>query len=254
MARPGTLARGFGGLSKLALDALLPPRCLACGGPVDRSGALCAGCWERIDFVAPPYCACCGFPFAFDLGPGTLCGACTRDPPAFERARFVMRYDEASKGLVLGFKHGDRTEGAPTFAAWLARAGRDLLAEADLLIPVPLHRFRLFARRYNQAALLCRALGRSTGLQVVPDLLTRRRNTPPQGRLSPAARRRNVAGAFAVAPARRGALQGRRVLLVDDVMTTGATISACARVLLRAGAAAVDVLVLTRVVRAGYGN
>jgi ComF family protein len=243
MAHPGTLARGFGGLSKLALDALLPPRCLACGGPVDRSGGLCAACWERIHFVAPPYCARCGFPFAFDLGSEALCGACSRDPPAFERVR-----------LVLGFKHGDRTEGAATFAAWLARAGRELLAEADLLTPVPLHRFRLFARRYNQAALLCRELGRSTGLPVMPDLLTRRRNTPPQGRLSAAARRRNVAGAFVVAPARRGVLGGRRVLLVDDVMTTGATISACARVLLRAGAAAVDVLVLTRVVRPGYGN
>ncbi len=135
-----------------------------------------------------------------------------------------MRYGGSSKGLVLGFKHGDRTEGAPTFAAWLERAGGDLLAEADLLTPVPLHRLRLFARRYNQAALLCRALGRSTGLPVMQDLMTRRRNTPPQGRLSAAARRRNVAGAFAVAPARRGALRGRRVLLVDDVMTTGATV------------------------------
>lgn len=254
MARLDTLVRGLGGLPALALDALLPPRCLACGSPVDRSGALCAGCWERIDFAAAPHCACCGYPFAFDLGAGTLCGACAREPPAYDRSRFVMRYDDASKGLVLGFKHRDRTEGAPTFAAWLARAGAGLVAEADLLAPVPLHRIRLFTRRYNQAAMLCRALGRSTGLPVVPDLLVRSRNTPPQGRLSPAARRRNVAGAFAVAPGRRGVLEGRRVLLIDDVMTTGATVSACARVLRRGGAAGVDVLVLARVVRPSAAN
>jgi ComF family protein len=251
MARLDSLVRGLGGLPALALDALLPPRCLACGCPVDNSGALCAGCWERIDFAGPPHCACCGFPFAFDLGAGTLCGACAREPPAYDRARFVMRYGDASKGLVLGFKHGDRTEGAPTFAAWLARAGAELISEADLLAPVPLHRVRLFARRYNQAALLCRSLGRSAGLPVVHDLLIRRRNTPPQGRLSPAGRRRNVAGAFALAPSRRGALEGRRVLLIDDVMTTGATVSACAQVLRRSGAAGIDVLVLARVVRPG---
>ncbi len=249
MLRLDTLVRGLGGLPALALDALLPPRCLACGCPVDRRGALCATCWERIDFAAAPHCACCGYPFAFDLGTGSLCGACMRRPPAFDRARFVMRYDDASKGLVLGFKHSDRTEGAPTYAAWLARAGAELLAEADLLAPVPLHRIRLFTRRYNQAAMLCRALGQMSGRPVAADLLVRRRNTPPQGRLSPAARRQNVAGAFAVAPARRGALEGRRVLLIDDVMTTGATVSACAGVLRRGGAAGVDVLVLARVVR-----
>ena len=241
--------RGFGRITGRVFDALLPPRCLACGRPVEALGALCPGCWEGIDFVAPPFCACCGFPFAFDPGAGALCGVCSRAPPAFGRARTVMRYGDASKRLVLGFKHGDRTEGAPAYAGWLARAGAELIETAELIAPVPLHRIRLFTRRYNQAALLCHGLGRQSGLPVVPDLLLRRRHSPPQGRLSAAARRRNVAGAFAVTPAHRARLAGRRVLLVDDVMTTGATVSACAKALRRGGAAAVDVLVLARVVR-----
>ncbi len=160
-----------------------------------------------------------------------------------------MRYDQSSRALVLGFKYADRTEGAAGYGTWLARAGAGLVAEADLIAPVPLHWLRLFNRRFNQAALLAQALGRGAGVPVVADLLLRRRHTPSQGRLSPAQRRRNVAGAFAVKPARKALLEGRRVLLVDDVLTTGATVSACARTLRRGGAGAVDVLVLARVVR-----
>lgn len=242
----GTLRGG----SALALNALLPPRCLSCGVITDSVGALCPDCWEAVDFLAPPLCALCGLPFEFDPGAGALCGACGREPPAYARGRAVMAYNDASKRLLLGFKHGDRTDGAPAYGAWLARAGAELAADADVIAPVPLHPFRLFARRYNQAALLARALAGATALEVIPDLLRRRRNTPPQGRLSAAARRGNVAGAFAVRPARKAALSGRRVLLVDDVMTTGATLEACSKTLLRGGAAAVDVLVLARVLRA----
>ena len=237
-------------LPQLALNAVLPPRCLTCGALVERSGALCAACWSEVAFIAPPYCACCGLPFDYDLGPEALCGACAREAPAYARARAVMRYTEMSRRLVLAFKHGDRTEGAPAFGAWLARAGAELLAEADVIAPVPLHRWRLLGRRYNQAALLAHALGRESGLPVTADLLLRKRHTPSQGRLSLAARHRNVAGAFAVKPARRADLAGRHVLLVDDVLTTGATAAACARTLRRGGAVTVSVLVLARVVRA----
>lgn len=232
-----------------ALDAVLPPRCLRCGSTVDAVGALCPACWGAMDFLGPPLCICCGYPFEFDLGPGTLCGACARDRPAYGRARAVLRYDDASKDLILAFKHADRTDGAPAYGAWLARAGAELLAEAELIVPVPLHWSRLFARRYNQAALLALALGRASGLPVIPDLLRRRRRTPSQGRLSAHARRRNVAGAFSIGPAQGSAVAGRRVLLIDDVLTTGATAEACTRVLQRAGAEAVDVLTLARVVR-----
>jgi len=186
-------------LPRVALNALLPPRCLVCGAGVARPVALCGTCWGGLTYLAPPFCAACGFPFDYDLGADVLCGACNREPPRYDRARAVLRYDEASRGLLLAFKHGDRTEGAPAFGAWLARAGAELIADCDVILPVPLHRRRLFARRYNQSALLARALARETGLAVLPDALRRTRNTPSQGRLSPAARRRNVAGAFKAA-------------------------------------------------------
>jgi ComF family protein len=234
---------------RLVLDSLLPPRCLVTNEPVDRPGQLSPAAWQAIDFIAPPLCACCGVPFEVDLGPETLCGACAKQPPAFARARAVMRYDEGARPLILRFKHADRTEAAPAFARWMARAGADLLAECDLIAPVPLHRWRLFRRRYNQAALLALQLGRLAGRPIVPDLLLRRRNTPSQGRLSRSQRQLNVRGAFAANPRLRADLAGKRVLLVDDVLTTGATLEACARTLTRAGAARVEVLVLARVVR-----
>lgn len=251
----GTTGTG-GGLQRLSrrlrpmLNALLPPRCLDCGAVVEGETALCADCWQHFDFIGPPVCACCGFPFAFDPGPAaTLCAACIARPPNYRRARAVLSYGEASRRPVLDFKHGDRTGLAPAFGRWLARAGAGLAAEADFAVPVPLHRRRLFVRRYNQAALLAIALGRVTGLPVQSGLLIRRRATPSQGRMSPSARRRNVRGAFAVARAGRPAVEDRHILLIDDVYTTGATAEECARVLRRAGAAAVDVLTLARVVR-----
>ena len=256
MANAQLIAAGGGALRRAAdtvLDALLPPQCLGCGAAVERPGRLCGGCWGAIDFIAGPTCAACGLPFDHDLGEDALCGECSRRRPAYGRARAVMRYTEASRRVVLAFKHGDRTDAAPSFAAWMARAGADLVETADLVAPVPLHRRRLFARRYNQAALLAHGLGRATGRAVVADLLVRTRPTPSQGGLSPSARRRNVRGAFAVHRGRLTKAAGRRVLLIDDVMTTGATVEACARTLMRAGAGAVDVLVLARVVRSGSG-
>ena len=244
---------GFGGalgrLPRRALDALLPPQCLGCGALVDEPGALCAECWDSVVFLGPPECAACGLPFEYSLGEGALCGACSRHRPVFERARAAIAYDDASRRLILAFKHGDRTDAAPAFARWLVRAGGALVGDAECIVPVPLHWSRLFARRYNQAALLAQHLGRLAGVPVVPDTLVRRRRTPAQVRMGWAARRRNLAGACTVRPRGRARLEGRRVLLVDDVLTTGATATACARTLLRAGAGAIDVLTLARVVR-----
>ncbi|MSP87822.1 MAG: ComF family protein [Alphaproteobacteria bacterium] len=234
-----------------AIDAILPPRCLECGGQVDAAGALCPACWQRMEFLGPPCCACCGLPFEVEMGANALCGACIADPPGFARARAVFRYDETSRSLVLRFKHADRTDAAPAFGRWLARAGAGMLAEIDVIAPVPMHWFRLFLRRYNQAALLANELGSAVGsrARVIPDLLVRRRWTPIQGKLGRQARYDNIKGAIAVRRACRPCVRGKRVLVVDDVMTTGATASACARALLRAGASGVDVLTLARVVR-----
>lgn len=239
----------LGGLGRIVLDAVLPPRCLACGVEVAAPGQLCVACWRGVGFLGPPQCAACGLPFEHDMGAGALCAVCLRRRPPYGRARAVFRYDDASRGMVLAFKHGDRTDAAPAFGRWLARAGAELLEDADLVVPVPLHRWRLLRRRYNQSALLALAVSRSSGVAAVPDLIRRVRATASQGGLSAGQRRRNVAGAFRVAPRLADRVAGRRVVLVDDVHTTGATLVACTGALRRAGATNVDVLTLARVVR-----
>jgi ComF family protein len=229
---------------RVALDAILPPRCLSCGEVVGEAGVLCGACWREIAFIAPPFCARCGLPFPHEAT--GICAACAAAPPHFDRARAVFRYDAASRKLVIAFKHADKTHTAPAYGAWMRRAGVELVADADLLVPVPLHWTRLFRRRYNQSALLAYAIDRA---KVAPDLLVRRRRTASQGHLGRGARSRNVAHAFALRPG--AVVEGKRIVLIDDVMTTGATVGECARVLRRAGAARVDVLTLARATREG---
>ena len=233
-----------------ALDLVLPPRCLGCGTGVEAPGRLCPACWRALTFLGPPQCRLCGYPLPHALPEAPLCGACAADPPAYDRARAALRYDDGSRRLILAFKHSDRTDTAPAFGRWLVRAGAELLADADLVTPVPLHRWRLLKRGYNQAAILAHALARGTGASLVPDLVQRVRATASQQGLGGRARLENItAGAFRAHPWHRRRIEGAGVLLVDDVLTTGATVEACARVLRRAGAARVDVLTLTRVVR-----
>lgn len=235
-------------LARTLLDVLLPPRCLACGAIVAEPGALCAECFAKVTFLGAPLCACCGDPFELPMEAGAVCAVCAADPPAYARARAVVKYDDGSRDLILRFKHADRTDCAPSFARWMIRAGRELVAEADLVVPVPLHRLRLMKRHYNQAALLALHIDRQSGTpgRYVPDLLVRARKTPPQEGLGRRGRKRNVKAAFAVTATER--LKGARVLVIDDVLTTGATVGECARTLRRAGAAAVDVLTVARVV------
>ncbi|PJK31363.1 ComF family protein [Minwuia thermotolerans] len=237
--------------ARLALDVLLPPQCFACGAEVADPARLCARCFGESDFITEPMCACCGLPFDFETEPGRVCALCAAQPPVFDRARSAVRYDEPLRQAVLGFKHGDRTDMAAGLATLLWRAGRPLLADADGVVPVPLHRRRLWRRRYNQAALLSRELAIRAGIGFLPDLLERRRPTRSQGGLSATARRRNVRGAFRLAEGAAERVRDARLVLVDDVYTTGATVEACARVLRRGGAASVDVLTVARVVRAG---
>lgn len=238
------------GLSRVA-DLALPPVCLGCGRGLDAHAALCGNCWAGVDFIERPFCAITGLPFAYEAGEGAVSAAAIANPPSYARARAVMRYNEGSTRLIHRFKYNDRMEAAPAFARWLVRAGADLLAEADMVAPVPLHKRRLFSRRFNQSAELSRAVAHLAGIACAPGLLVRVRATRPQVGLSGDARRRNVAGAFRLAPGAAPLVKDRRVVLIDDVMTTGATAEACARVLVAAGAAQVSVLCLARVVPAG---
>jgi ComF family protein len=229
-------------------DVALPPLCLSCGKGTAGHGVLCATCWREIEFIERPYCPVTGVPFAFDPGEGIVSTAALAAPPPYARARAVMRYGDASAKIVHRFKYADRMESAPVFARWMARAGADILADADMVAPVPLHRLRLFSRRFNQSAELARHVARLSGIGFAAGLLERVRATPPQVGLSGTARRRNVAGAFRVGKSAQALVAGRIVVIVDDVVTTGATVDACARAVKAAGAAEVRVLSLARVV------
>ncbi len=245
-----TLAPAAKRAGRYALDIVLPPQCLSCRAPVMEPGHLCGACWAEIDFLDGPGCGACGLPFETPELDGALCGACSRDRPSFQGAASVMRYNDASRGLILALKHADRLEGVGAYGRWLARAGADFIGTADLIVAVPLHRRRLMSRLYNQAALLALALGRQSGLPVDPMALARVRATPSQGGLNRRQRRHNVAGAFQVRRGWEERVEARHILLVDDVMTTGATVEACARTLKRCGAAGIHVLTLARVVQA----
>jgi ComF family protein len=231
------------------LDLLLPPQCVTCDAPVDAPGLMCADCFRRTGFITEPFCICCGVPFAHARLASTagLCPGCEATPPVFHRARAALRYDAQGRRLILPLKHADRQELAGTLAPHMARAGAELLREADVLVPVPLHRARLFHRRYNQAALLAFRVGKIAGRPCVPDALVRLRATESLGEKSAEERAAEVAGAFAVRASRAAAVAGKRVVLVDDVMTSGATANACASTLIAAGVTSVDVLAAARV-------
>ena len=223
---------------------MFPPHALD-GTGAPQSTGLGAEAWSKIRFIAEPMCDGCGTPFEYDIG--APCAACAARPKAFARARAACLYDEASRELILKLKHADRTDLAGLFVSWIGRAAADLVAEADAIAPVPLHRWRLLGRRYNQAAEIARPLARRSGADYLPDALVRARHTSSQGGKSDSGRRRNVAGAFLVPPTRARQVEGRRILLIDDVLTTGATAEACAKALLKAGASAVDLAVVARV-------
>ena len=235
-------------LGGVVADVVLPPLCLACRASVQGHGGVCAACWREIDFIESPRCDRLGIPLPYPSGETIVSAAALADPPQYGRARAVARYDGTLRKLVHGLKYRDQHEGVELFARWMVHAGDDLLYDADMLVPVPLARMRLWTRRFNQSALLAKAISQFSGIPESPLLLERTRRTASQVGLSTEQRKRNVAGAFNVPDAHCPAIDGRKLVLIDDVITTGATANACARALLGAGAIRVDVLALGRVV------
>lgn len=253
MERAGSLVKSpaVGPLAQLGatlLDLLYPPLCLCCDRPVVAANALCAKCFGRLRPITAPLCPVLGLPFEVTIGPGALSAEAIADPPPFDRARSAVLYNEVARALVSRLKYGDRPEVARLCARLMAQAGHELWASDAVLVPVPLHRTRQLSRRYNQSLELARALGRLTGIALDPALVARRRRTRQQVGLSGDARRRNVAGAFAAHPDLRVRLRERRVVIVDDVITTGATVRAVTRALRAGGAERIDVVSFARVV------
>jgi len=248
--RATAMLRGaLGAALGTALDLALPLLCPVCRTPVEDRG-LCATCWSKLSFIAPPYCERLGIPFAFDAGPGLLSMEAIHNPPSYQRARAAVAYDDIARTLVHLLKYGDRLDLAPAMGRWMARAGHDLIADADLLVPVPLHWRRLWTRRFNQSAALAEEIAKASGLTVAHDALKRVKATAQQVGLSKEERAGNVQGAFRVPADGKALIRRQRLVLIDDVLTSGATAEACARALLRAGAGRVDVLVFARVVDA----
>ncbi|UVF20145.1 ComF family protein [Microvirga terrae] len=232
-----------------ALGLFYPPTCIACQAATGEPHALCAGCWSQIRFIERPFCERLGTPFAVDLGQPLISPAAMADPPVFGRARAVAEYDGAASLLVHRLKYNDRLELARALGGMMVRAGAELLDEADVIVPVPLHRWRLWRRRFNQAMALAQAVSAQCSVPCDPFLLTRVKHTRRQVGLTKAQRQENLQGAFRVSPEAKARLKGRRVLLVDDVLTTGATANAASRALLRGGAVCVDILAFARVVQ-----
>lgn len=233
---------------------LFPPTCLGCGVLVSASGTLCASCWKRLRFLEQPWCEVLGTPFSYDLGSAMVSADALANPPPFARARSAVAYQGTARHMVQMMKFGDRIELAPWMARWMQRAGRELLDDADIIVPVPLHRRRFFLRRFNQSAELARALCKLSGKNFAPEAVLRVRFTRQQVGLGAKERAANVQGAFHVPEKMREKIKGRNLLLIDDVYTTGMTVAAVTKTLLRAGAARVDVLTFARVLPGDYSD
>lgn len=236
-----------------ALDTLFPPRCTVSGQPVEMQGMVAPKVFKDLSFISAPFCVRCGMPFEFETSGETdedlECGACIDHPPAYNKARAALAYNDTSRDMILGFKHGDKTLAVRSFTPWMKRAGEVMLVDADLIIPVPLHYLRLVKRRYNQASILASWLGREANIPVCAGALRRVRSTKTQGHLSYKDRAKNVKKAFSVNSKHIETIKSKRIVLIDDVLTTGSTVNECAKILLESGAAQVDVLCVARVVK-----
>ncbi len=240
----GTLSRIGGSLTARLADLVIPPACLACYEPLGQHDTVCAACWAEISFIRAPLCDRLGLPMPFDTGGTIVSAAAAAHPPNYDHARAVAHYSGVMRDMILAFKYGDIHHARKLFGRWLTSSGAELIEDCEIITPVPMHRGRLLARRFNQAAILARELARTSGHSYRPELIRRIRPTPAQVGLSSDQRRRNLVGAFSVPASQRKHIAGRNILIVDDVITTGSTLNACARALRRAGAARIDALAL----------
>jgi len=237
---------------RFIFNLLFPPECLICKVRVTAHGTLCLSCWQSVRFITEPMCGCCGLPFDYEMGNAAtggnsnLCAECLHTRPLYGRARAAFCYDENSRRLITRFKYSDQTQLAKIYGQWLTRAGGELLAQTDIIVPVPLHYFRFVARRFNQSSLLAWEISKNTGIKHLPCAIKRTRHTKQQTGLSKSQRAVNVKNAFSIRPRYAAQIKGRNILLVDDVITTGSTIKQCVKALLKAGATQVNVLTLAR--------
>lgn len=219
---------------------------MACGVNVNDNGSICSKCWGEITFISDPQCYICGFPFDFEVSKGVICTRCIQNKPNFSKARAVFLYDDASRRMITSFKYSDVVENCSSYAKWMARVGAEMLSEADFIIPVPLHFGKLVLRKYNQAALLAHALAKKTDKKVLVNAIIRTKYTKAQVGFSRIARFQNISGAFKVNPKYHDILKDKKILLIDDVITTGATAEECAKVLLKKKVARVEILTLAK--------
>lgn len=242
--------RAVNGAASFSGRLLFPPVCPGCRRIVVQPFTLCGECWPQLRFIERPWCEVLGTPFAYEMGEGIISAEALANPPPFARARSAVSYQGVAQHMVMSLKFSDRTELAPVMARWMLRAGAELLADADAVVPVPLHRTRFFQRRFNQSAELARALCALTGKPFLPGAVTRIRATRQQVGLRAREREENVRGAFHVPQSARIHVQDKHILVIDDVYTTGMTVAALARALRHAGAAQIDVLTFARVLPA----
>ena len=231
------------------LNLIFPPQCLNCKGRVPTHGTLCQPCWQAVQFISDPMCDACGLPFDYDIGSEALCGDCIIELPPYRKCRSAFRYDEHSRKLITRFKYSDQTQLAKIYGGWLTNAGKELLANADVIIPVPLHYFRFISRRFNQSALLADVISKKSDIKHCSNAMIRTRHTKQQTGLTKNQRKDNVRNAFSVNKKHLPLIKDKNILLIDDVFTTGSTIEQCTKTLLKAGAMQVFVLTLARTMR-----
>lgn len=245
------MKNGMKNIANTLVDLVFPPRCVVTGELVDEQGLLASSVWKKIRFIRDPQCNLCGYPFDFKTDTeDPLCGRCQKEKPIFDKARSAVVYDENSREIILRFKHADQLHMVHAFIPWLRQAGAEIIGDVDFVMPVPLHHWRFLKRRYNQAALIAQVLAKNIGKTYLPDSIKRTRVTRSQGEFDFKDRFKNVKNVFAVNPKQGPLLAGRNVLLIDDVYTTGATVSSCAKALKKMGAGKVYILTVARVVKA----